>query len=68
MKTVTNKARSEEVQDAMNAVKQTTYKLTLPIDKRLSHTFQSLCKELDTDASKQLRNYIERCVSGKELL
>ena len=68
MKTVTKQATSEEVQNAMNAVKQTTYKLTLPIDKRLSHTFQSLCKELDTDASKQLRSYIERCVEGRELL
>ena len=68
MKTVTNKARSEEVQDAMNAVKHTTYKLTLPIEKRLSHTFQSLCKELDTDAYKQLRNYIERCVEGRKLI
>lgn len=67
MKTPISKDRSQEVINAMDAAKKTTYKLTLPINKRLSHTFQSLCKELDTDASKQLRNYIERCVESREL-
>lgn len=67
MKTPKSKDRNQEVINAMDAAKKTTYKLTLPINKRLSHTFQSLCKELDTDASKQLRNYIERCVESREL-
>jgi len=67
MKTPNNSKTTEEVKEAVSIVKYSTYKLTLPIDKKLSHNFQSFCKDLDTDASKQLRNYIERCVADRVL-
>ncbi len=67
MKTIKSKPLTEEVVTAMKIVKQTNYKLTLPINKRLSHSFQTLCKELDTDASKQLRGYIEKCVTENKI-
>jgi len=67
MKTPKNGKITKEVKEAVGVVKYSTYKLTLPIDKKLSHSFQSFCKDLDTDASKQLRNYIERCVADRVL-
>ena len=44
------------------------YKLTLPIDKKISHRFQALCKELYTDASKYLRRHIYDCTQAGKLI
>ena len=74
-----NSATSKEVTKQIEAVKEgsvhpaeleeiTRYKLTLPINKRRSHKFQALCKELDTDASKYLRSFIYRCTEAGKLL
>ena len=77
----TNKATpiSKEVLEQVEAVKKTkvhpadleeitSYKLTLPINKKRSHKFQAMCKDLDTDASKYLRRHIYDCVEAGKLL
>ena len=79
MKTNRSTPLAEEVVQQIEAVKKTkihpadleeitTYKLTLPINKKRSHKFQAMCKEMDTDASKYLRRHIFACTEAGKLL